>query len=651
MSESFAASPERLIYKPTSGRIGRCFRHFAGSQFGVRHLQRASLLGALTLLQLAGGAMLSLDAAIGPSVALLTLLALWAVFGPERIALRLPATLWLAAAHCMALLYGEWRANGLGESAFLYLAAWLLTFAILYLPLWFLRTVGGWRFKLMASVDADMLLSHPIERRRAKTGSQFGTRDLLVWMTGTAILLGVLQRLMTDAALDIDEMVNLLPDAGLGSLMLASTGMSVIVLSWIILVAGRQPLLRWALAVLLLATLSGGLAISPYLSEASTAEFAWIESAAMANGLACITVIAACGYRLRRRRGGAILEMCDDNGAVCLPLSRRRLALGVTPLLMIAAVVACAAPQRLEEWHRTDLKSEWQQRGFEVWINEDGTLDIGSHIYGAPVSDDTLQRIARVDSRGYLSLDGAKISDTQLAILAPMVSLRELRLDDCELTDLGLSRLPLLGALETLNLMNTPITDAGLARLINLPNLQSVWLDGSEVTDEGILILARLPKLRWLTVSFTAVTETGAKRFAATRPDVDLVYGACDRGLGRWLMLLGHWTELYQGIGPCRPTPTVRVTRLHLRGTMRDLDSGAVLRVTDAALAALADLDDLEELDLRDTDITDRGLQSLTKHAALKRLNLRGTSVSEQAVAELSVSLPDCQILAGSRVN
>ena len=227
-----------------------------------------------------------------------------------------------------------------------------------------------------------------------------------------------------------------------------------------------------------------------------------------------------------------------------------------------------------------------------------------------------------------------------------MTDLQVLELDNCEITDVEICQLPPLGALRKLNLWNTCVSDAGVAHLVNLPNLEWLDLEGTEITDEGLFTLARLPKLSSLRVSMTAVTAAGAKRFLAVRPEVELKYGASDQYLGRHLQFLGHITDLFGGMLPCIRNPTVPVRRLHVRGTMPVAGSGAVLQVTDAALAALADLTELEYLDLRDTSITDRGLPSLAKLTALRRLDLRGTHVSEQAIAELSKSLPACTILA-----
>lgn len=182
MSDSLAADAERLINRHGADLGAWHCRHFRCCQLNVRRWQCASLLGGLTLIELAIGTIVPLEAAIGPSAALLTLVALWAAFGAERIALRLPMTLWLATADCVALLYGEWRANGIDEPAFLYLGAWLSAFGLMQLPLWLLRTVGGWRLEVMpAAYLAELCRS----RRRAPPRSRRGP------LVGRAVLAAI----------------------------------------------------------------------------------------------------------------------------------------------------------------------------------------------------------------------------------------------------------------------------------------------------------------------------------------------------------------------------------------------------------------------------------------------------------------------------
>jgi Ran GTPase-activating protein (RanGAP) involved in mRNA processing and transport len=54
---------------------------------------------------------------------------------------------------------------------------------------------------------------------------------------------------------------------------------------------------------------------------------------------------------------------------------------------------------------------------------------------------------------------------------------------------------------------------------------------------------------------------------------------------------------------------------------------------------------ELEELDLHDSGITDHGLLTLKKLTALKKLDVRGIEVTEQGIAALAQSLPDCEIV------
>ncbi|HWB08324.1 MAG TPA: hypothetical protein VG826_03835 [Pirellulales bacterium] len=647
-----------------SGRFANRFQQLPWPRLDVRGRQNASLLGLLVLLELIATALTPvgssvtesywdymLMASMGASLAAPALLALWAVFGPQPIAFRLPATAWLAAAQYLGLMYGESRNAGKSDCELAYFGIWMLGFVILQSPLWLLRAARRWRLTLdPATCVASETAGHHVPPRAR---GHFTLRSVFFWTLAAAVLLAVLRTLTADAAPKLADVLAGLPDACIDSLFVVLGGLPVIPLAWIVLAAGRRPVLRIVLTALLLAGVAGGIPLFLYLEEGwdGWPELAAIVGGTIVNGLLSLTVILFCGYRLDRQPRASVanahLPVTPSGLVERTPLSVRRLAMGFLPLLVLAGALALALPQRLEEWRRADVTAEWEPRGFQVAFDDDGRISYLTYERRRHVSDEACRQIARLPALETLHLTGSKIDDRQLALLAPLPSLLRLSLRNCEVTDAGLKELRRLSRLESLDLVNTRVSDAGLAHLAALSNLQSLELAVTEISDDGLKALPKLPRLSHLDVSLTAVSRAGADEFRRACPGVELDSGACDFQVG--CLLADAKSRAALGVPPLGlVNQIVPLERLHLRG--EKTVGGTVFRVTDKAIVELLKEAPLEELDLRETAITDNGLLALAKLAGLKRLDLRGTSVSEQAVARLAESLPSCQIVVAGTV-
>lgn len=630
----------------------------------------AGLLAFLIALQLAGALLMPLGepiegwfwsylslAALGALFTPPALLAWWAVFGPQRLALRLPLTLWLAGAFgvCGAagarLTSHDMDATG----SFVIGAVWLLAFAITQLPLWLLRAARRWRLEQISPID-----SSPV-----KPTSQFTLGGLLGWTFAAASLLAAWRGVLGRQALDFDLVTEPLSEVGGSTLFIVLAGLPSMALAWMLLASGRRRVLRAVLGVLILAGVAGRLAFSQWYFEdemEQVIEVACIESGAILSGLLNVAVIWACGYRLNRRPKRLPMESrwrrrnvdfrsakerpsagrkTTQNVLVRpeTPAGGRRLGVAFGSLLLIAAGLASSVPHRREVWRRTAVRADWRRRRFQVSFDESGKLTQFECDYGnKSISDETLRQIAQLPDVESLDLAHSAIADRQIALLAPLAGrLRELTLRETQVTDAGLRELGRFHRLESLNVANTHVTDAGVVHLRGLPKLRVLNLRITDVTDAAITTLARLPSLQELDVKLTAVSAAGAETFRQKRPQVRFQSGASHGELSAWL---SHRFVCYSSLaagGPnvgALPSPLI-ATRLHVRGR----------EITDAAITLLTCLTNLEDLDLRDSAVTDAGVATLITLPTLRRLDLRGSAVTESGVARLASALPQCEIV------
>lgn len=578
-------------------------------------------------------------AVVGFSVAWPPLLAVWAVFGPQRGAIRLPLTLWLAAAISLAALYGFSRSVGEGSPQLLIInAAWLAAFIVLQVPLWAIRAVRRWRLERPENGAAKS------GRRASKTSSQFTLRALLGWTLAVASLLAVFRWLMPEEGMEAELALALLVESGVIGLFVALGGLPVVALAWIVLADGRRLKLRIVLGLLTVL----GIAVVGVISEQliqglSVSDMLCVVGATVLNGLASFGVVRASGYQLWRRPKKAAAE--EPAPAAAAPISRARFAFAAAPLFVIAAGLACSIPHRLEMWRRAELGADWRRSGVNVSFDNAGTIVQASYYRQEPITDEICGRISTLGDLAELHLNKSQIDDRKFALLAPLQNLTKLNLSATAVTDAALEQLGRFPQLADLNLSNTPITDAGLKRLRALPKLQTLRLSLTDVSDEGLSALEQLPELRSVDVQLTAVTPAGAEKLSQANSQAKVEFGASDALLAGWQTTTRTVVTNVGGVqSMALVNESIKVKRLHARGKI--LAGGFPAGVTDAGLVTLSVVQtELEELDLRESEVTDQGIMKLRALKNLKHLDLRGSPVTEQGVQNLARMLPECEIL------
>ncbi|HEX7449152.1 MAG TPA: hypothetical protein VF306_16480 [Pirellulales bacterium] len=436
--ENFAATPggatPRALWHTIQRRIA--------SRTSLAGAQVAAIFGLLLLLQIAFGVLapwgISLGSwwdyahmlTLGASLAPPTLLALWAVLGPQPIAVRLPLTLWLATILYLAIGYGEKRNGGNAADGLLFVTAWLTAFMLIQMPLWLLRAIRRWRvISLTHQPELAGTIKDAWGGGAGLPSGQFTLRALLGWTLAAAVSLAALRCLSPASAFDVEDLPAMVAEAGFIGAMIALPGLPIVALAWLILADGRRVVLRTVLCILTVAGLAIGLGVmwlnAPDIEEACT--LACIEAGAFLNGLITLGVVRACGYRLGRqpKRTDAVARL--QGPSVHLPLSRWRLMVATAPMLAVAAVLACSLPERFEMWRRADVAAQWRETGVRVIFSDEGRIT-SAQCGGRSVSDDDLRRIAELADLESLDLEGTSIEDQQLALLSSLTTLRSLTL-------------------------------------------------------------------------------------------------------------------------------------------------------------------------------------------------------------------------------
>lgn len=185
------------------------------------------------------------------------------------------------------------------------------------------------------------------------------------------------------------------------------------------------------------------------------------------------------------------------------------------------------------------------------------------------------------------------------------------------------------------------LRDRELARLDALSALETLWLTGAEMADGELTAISKIDSLLNLVLKHTRITNEG-------------------------LVALSGLTRLKN---VHLPTQTDDTGALHLSGckslTSLDLSQS---KITDKALESIAKLGSLTELYLTDTatgdkamewvaqvgclrvlflsgtKVTDAGLGLLGELPQLEHLELRDTAVSELGIARFKAKLPECAV-------
>jgi len=256
---------------------------------------------------------------------------------------------------------------------------------------------------------------------------------------------------------------------------------------------------------------------------------------------------------------------------------------------------------------------------------------VAASLRGSWVNDVEMMDLARLPRLERLDLSHTRITDEGLLLLKTAPRINDLNLYYAELiTDQGmvaikewkhLKRLNLRGTrvsdgalevvshlieLEALEIANTSITDNGLDFLITLTSLKELSLGPRRLSDGLLEVLRLLPTLTYLDLSGPRVTD---------RPDVVSgnrtgESGAMDERKARAIAELKELRVLKLGYSNISADGLKILSSLN---QVEKLGLEACTRIDDRATTELVNWKSLKYVDLQETKVTKKGLETLRK--------------------------------------
>jgi Leucine-rich repeat (LRR) protein len=234
-----------------------------------------------------------------------------------------------------------------------------------------------------------------------------------------------------------------------------------------------------------------------------------------------------------------------------------------------------------------------------------------------------------------------------LAAVGKLDSLRWLDLSGCRMGDREVSLVTGPSALETLRLAGDGITDDSLPLIARIAGLRTLGLESTRITDAGLEKLAVMGKLERLDVSGGGLTGHGlaavGKMSGLRALDIGGNASLSEEHLSH-LVGLKRLSDV--GLGSLKLTASGLETVARHAGLKR-----LVLRGVDLSgpgLTFLKPLSKLERLDLSDTGLSDAQLAALAAHRGLLELRVDGTRATDLAADTVS-KLTKLEVLSLAR--
>jgi hypothetical protein len=240
---------------------------------------------------------------------------------------------------------------------------------------------------------------------------------------------------------------------------------------------------------------------------------------------------------------------------------------------------------------------------------------------GGKVGRDAAGRVAAVDLRG------SWINDAEMLHLAELPDLEKLDLSHTRITDEGLLRLKAAPKISDLNLYYAEwITDQGMTAIRNWKHLKRLNVRGTRISDATLEIVSHMSGLEAIDIANTAVTDNGLDQLITlvNLKELSLGRGRLSNVALETVRMFPALTWL--DLSGARPEPP------DMAGRRRASAGG----IPEESLQAMAELKELRVLKLGYSGIDAAGLRILATLERVEKLGLEGCQrVDDSAAAEL----------------
>jgi Leucine-rich repeat (LRR) protein len=260
-----------------------------------------------------------------------------------------------------------------------------------------------------------------------------------------------------------------------------------------------------------------------------------------------------------------------------------------------------------------------------------------------------------------ISLRGSWINDAEMIHIADLPDLEKLDLSHTRISDEGLLHLKSAPRISDLNLYYSEwITDQGMAAIRGWQHLKRLNVRGTRISDATLEIVSHITGLEALDIANTSVTDNGLDYLITLVNLKELSLGR-GRLTNSALDMLRMFPALtYLDLSGARPEAPDMANRRRSAGAgipeeslraMAELKELRTLKlgysaITGPGLRILAALDKVEKLGLEGCRrIDDSAAAELVNWKSLKYLDLQDSAVTAKGLESLRSARPDLQIL------
>lgn len=258
-------------------------------------------------------------------------------------------------------------------------------------------------------------------------------------------------------------------------------------------------------------------------------------------------------------------------------------------------------------------------------------------------NDECASYLGESRSINKLNLSGTALSDRGLAFLTK-IPLDDLNMESTNVTNQGMKSVVLMRGLRRVSVAHTNVDNEGLKQISKLP-LRCLRVESTNVDDDGMKSLSGNNTLERFYCESTSIGEAGLRQIASCKI-TDLSLDGCRN-------VDDHCIDFITKTWPDIVSLSISDTQITGSGgrfvwrlkRLRELKMNTI-KLTDEDIAPIVGLYKLEKITLRESLITDKTMELLTRLPKLRKIELTKCSgVTDNGVRALQKKLPDITIV------